>query len=182
MKYLLSSPYIANYTDPNASWLDYYLQWAASPVCCLADFNIHSSCKSINDTSIDCEQCFSLDSKNRPYPTEFTLFITRFLNEPISETCAQGGKSFQSDIVMGSSNEIRASKFELYFEPLVSQQDTIEAIKTTYQLVDNSPLNVTAFSPFFVYFGQFMDIKVVSTETILLALGKSYINVIRTKM
>jgi Niemann-Pick C1 protein len=165
------APYISDIPNPEYSWLDSYLNWAAQDTCCLTDFESGHVCT--NSTSFpDCEPCFDLTDINRPNTTNFAKYLNTFLDFGWQENCSTIGQTFQYDISPESTASSMTGRFKLYYSVLNTQDDYIDAIKTTYALIDNfNGTGIIAYSDFFIYYEQFLNIRELAIQNLLLAAG-----------
>ena len=97
----------------------------------------------------------------------------------INSNCNITGLQYLSDIKFSSNSEnsfeITASRYKFYFSPLKTQSDYITALKMTYELIDKSMLPAVVYSDFFIYNGQFLEIKSIATQDLLIAGGTKYL-------
>ena len=162
------APFFSNNDIPH-SWINSYLEWSSSPTCCLADFSTGTPCTGDDD----CEPCVSLTDNNRPLPSQFYPYIQTFLSSEIKgNSCSISGTQYYGDVIMDNPSKISASRFRYFYSPLLSQSDYINAIRVTYELIDTSQIpDAIAFSDFFIYYGQFLDIKVLALQNLMIALA-----------
>jgi len=164
-----AAPYV---TGTTFAWLDDYLNYALQPDCC-QEFD---GVECFNNFT-DCFPCFELETvKNRPPPDQFVQYLSWFLNSTVNDNCKLTGIAYPTDIVFDPSSTsytgfIKTSRFRLYHSVLQTQQDFINAMKTTYELSDNSGLDVFPYSVFYIYFEQYLYIQQVAVMVVLLALA-----------
>ncbi len=166
------APFISNAQSPEYSWLDGYLSWSGSQYCCLADFDTGDLCSNFSSVNPDCEPCFEVNEYNRPSSSDFEEWLPTFLGAEYQQDCPVIGQTFAYNVATGSSADSMTGRFRLYYSILQSEDDFINAIKNTYAIIDDFELpGIIAYSDFFLYYEQFLDIKILSIQDILLALG-----------
>lgn len=86
MNWFQVAPYISN--TSTYSWIDEYLTWAAQDTCCMYHQTSGKACIEQNNLTTGCEECYSLNEKNRPIPSEFFKHLNWFLNSTENEGCS----------------------------------------------------------------------------------------------
>eukprot|EP01133_Synstelium_polycarpum_P009861 gene9861-11524_t len=148
-----------------SSWLDDYISWSQNTMCCAVDPDGYIC----NDTSVNCEACFTNEASGRPIPSEFVEYLPDFLAYINTYNCPLAGLAYQSDTHIVNKT-IVASRFDGYHTILKTQQDFINAMKSAYWIADHSDLEVFPYSVFYVFFEQYLTIKKIAIMLLCVAM------------
>jgi Niemann-Pick C1 protein len=141
------------------SWLDDYLLWLNIPACLPSDMAM-------------CP----LDSYRRPTPDAlFGAYLPAFQETVCSITCPYCGEAYLSDLVPLKDGQV-VSRFRFFHSVLSSQSDYITALREIYAITDtinreNPGIEVVAYSIWYVYFQQYLEIVGITATIVALALA-----------
>ncbi|XP_022916873.2 NPC intracellular cholesterol transporter 1 isoform X2 [Onthophagus taurus] len=170
---LSNTTYIAK---PSSSWLDDYFDWASIPTCCRKDKNTGDFCPHSNRK---CQLCnINLQNKTqRPYESEFSHYISYFLQDNPDSDCAKGGHAAYGQGVNYKLNEklksstVGSSYFMAYHTILKTSKDYYESMRAARKISqnitdtinkklkmsgDNTEIEVFPYSVFYVFYEQYL--------------------------
>lgn len=155
--------------DPVASWIDDYLLWLNPDLsdCCRLKKGTSQICPPFAP-SRQCETCYAdkeweVTMQGFPEGEEFMKYFNIWIDSP-SDPCPLGGKApYSTSIHTNTKGDIDYSVFRSLHRPLRTQEDYIHAYKSslrmTKELDSLSGLsNVFAYSPFYIFFVQYVTI------------------------
>jgi Niemann-Pick C1 protein len=176
-------PAVSYFSDPTASWIDDFLTWLnPNADCCrVRKRNTNVFCYPGDNPRL-CQPCwagkspaYNITMEGLPEGGEFMRYLKHWLNSSTDEDCPLGGRaSYQSAISINDAEEdVVASHFRTYLDPLKSQADFINAFNAAHRIADDmsrrTGASVFPYSLFFVFFDQYAHI--VSTTQQVLGLG-----------
>jgi Niemann-Pick C1 protein len=136
----------------------------------------------------NCEPCFHLnDTTQRPSAEEFYTYLPWFLNMTSpTANCLLYGSIYSSDIIFSSnetygntsSKTISSSRFLLHHTVLKTQAELIDAVKTSYDLTDNSKISSFPYSPLYIYFEPYLVLEAVTVMIVLVTLAAVFITTV----
>lgn len=172
-----------------ASWLDVYLIWLRPTSGCCYLYPNGTHCP-VGEDSVDptCTLCLSekdLDTNGRPSKENFMKFFPMWLTTKCTNKCGSCGAPFAMDINLDTSqpqnspNYIRATRFRGFHKQLVTQEDFIDGITSSYELAnglkDSFGIEIFPYSIFYIFFEQYMYIERVAVLCIGLALAAVFL-------
>lgn len=158
-------------SEPVSSWIDDFLMWLNPELidCCRVK-------KKAPDLIFcdpyapprQCETCYenkewSYRMDGFPEGPDFMTYFNEWIDAP-SYPCPLGGKAPYANSVYVQNNTIKRHAFRTSHAPLRSQKDFINAYHNSLRIIDeikenNREIDVYAYSPFYIYFVQYEDIK-----------------------
>ncbi|KAG0607633.1 hypothetical protein M758_8G044300 [Ceratodon purpureus] len=178
---------------PASSWLDDFLVWISpDSFRCCRKFPDGSYCPSedmgpscskgdgsctMNTTFNDCTTCLFQEDllQGKLSASQFHDKLPWFLQASPTSDCTKGGRtSYQTslDLTGYESGVIKASEFRSFHTPLNKGSDFTEALRSLRDLTSNisARFNITVFpySPFYIFFDQYLEI--VSTTVLSICL------------
>lgn len=158
--------------EPTSNWLDDFLTWLNPDLdqCCrfkkLSVFDAPQFCGP-HDPERQCQTCFAdkpYDSSMNGFPEgdDFMFYFNQWIEEP-SDPCPLGGKAPYGTSISRTERKIDASYFRTSHTPLRSQDDFIAAYRNSIRVVDEIKklipgLDVFSWSPFYIFFVQYLNI------------------------
>lgn len=175
--------------EPTSNWLDDFLTWLNPDLdqCCrfkklsLWEFDTPQFCGP-HDPERQCQTCFA--NHNPPYDAsmngfpqgdDFMFYFNQWIQEP-SDPCPLGGKAPYGNSISRTERKIDASYFRSSHTPLRSQNDFIAAYRNSIRIVDEIKqlipgLDVFSWSPFYIFFVQYLNIVSLTFSLIMGAIA-----------
>ena len=171
--------------QPASSWMDTYMVWLTSPLCCQFDPANPGILVTDGDCGLNtCVPCVNATGysavygRQRPPPDVFEQWLQPWLrNSSCSSFCAfcsagvYDSLTFHTEpLANGSTPLVRtvveASRYMSYHTPLRTQADFIGAIESAHaigaEIEAAQGLNVFPYSVVYVYFQQYLDLQRVA--------------------
>lgn len=156
-----------------ASWIDDFFTWLNPDLdeCCLVrkKSDTLEFCPPGSNPRL-CETCYAkhkpawnVDMSGMPEGEEFMTYFNAWIEAP-SDPCPLGGKApYSAEVSVEYGNSaIQASKFRSMHVPLRSQDDFINAYLSARRIAKSieeaSGINTFAYSPFYIFFAQYVTI------------------------
>ncbi|KAK9885215.1 hypothetical protein WA026_010720 [Henosepilachna vigintioctopunctata] len=165
---LPESTYIAK---PSSSWLDDYIDWSESDLCC----RISSDGEFCPHTKRKCPLCnITHDSVDgRPVAEDFSRYVSFFLRDNPDPVCAKAGHAAYGQGVRYVTNpktklsNVEASYFMTYHTILKSSKDYYESLRAARKVAANITdtinnklggeyVEVFPYSIFYVFYEQYL--------------------------
>lgn len=165
---------ISMVAEPVASWIDDYLMWLNPDLsdCCRVKRNQPDDifC-SPYDPPRACNTCFEdkpWDYQMHGFPEgkDFMRYFEEWIETP-SYPCPLGGKAPYGSSIYEIDGSIKRSSFRTSHTPLRSQDDFISAYHNSLEIIkeikrNNEDLEIFAYSPFYIFFAQYENIKMLT--------------------
>jgi Niemann-Pick C1 protein len=176
-------PAASYFSDPAASWIDDFLTWLnPNADCCRVRKRNPDVFCSPRDSPRLCQPCwagkgYNITMEGLPEGEEFIRYLKQWLVSPTNDECPLGGQaSYGSAISMNEAqDEVVASHFRTFLNPLRSQADIINAFDAAHRIADDisrrTGTSVFPYSLFFVYFDQYAHIVSITQRVLGLALA-----------
>ncbi|ODV95234.1 hypothetical protein PACTADRAFT_2939 [Pachysolen tannophilus NRRL Y-2460] len=172
--------------EPPSSWLDDFLLWLNPELdqCCKFKKNTNETefCSPSSPTRL-CEVCYAnhqydfVTMDGFPEGSDFIKFFQQWINSNSDGECPLGGKAPYSHAIKFNSNDSNAmsSYFRTSHKPLRSQDDFIEAYRSSLKLIDELVKltgieKLFSYSPFYIFFVQYETIVKLTFTLIAVAL------------
>lgn len=176
---------LSTIAEPASSWLDDFFGWLNPDLDQCCRFKKTAIGEEFCSPFAPPRQCVSCYADHSPpynilmeaFPedSEFMMYFKQWINEP-SDPCPLGGKAPYSTSVDYNKSSIISSYLRTSHKPLRSQADFIGAYENSLRMVDElqgtipDQATAFAFSPFYVFFVQYVTI--VKTTLSTLAVGE----------
>ncbi|KAI1724282.1 patched family domain-containing protein [Ditylenchus destructor] len=182
--------YIAH---PAMNWVDDYVEWlrpiGAVP-CCRQFVSNDSFCSPNVQAFNACVPCEVPFHSGRPKPESFHVFLSNFLSENPSKTCARAGHAAYGSAIRLSndSSQVVASSYMTYHTVLKTSEDYIKAMESAILIAQNATrmintvlkdlnqpeIEVFPYSIFYVFYEQYQGIVRAAIIQILLSLASIF--------
>lgn len=170
--------------EPSSNWLDDFLAWLNPDLdqCCrFKKTAIGEEFCSPFAPPRQCVSCYAdhsppynISMEGLPVGEEYMKFFKQWITEP-SDPCPLGGKAPYSSSISYNDTAIKSSYFRTSHSPLRSQLDFIVAYQNALRVVKEiknlaqGQLDIFAFSPFYVFFVQYITILSLTFSTLAVA-------------
>ncbi|KAI5962165.1 NCR1 [Candida pseudojiufengensis] len=176
--------------EPTSNWLDDFLTWLNPDLDQCCRFKKSSLVFDNNNNEPEfcppyapdrqCQSCYDKhdppynpDMKGFPQGEEFMFYFNQWIQEP-SDPCPLGGKAPYSNSISRNSTNIKSSYFRTSHTPLRSQDEFISAYKNSIRIVEEiknyTGLDLFSWSPFYIFFVQYLNIISLTFTLIIGAL------------
>ncbi|KAG8906478.1 hypothetical protein FRB99_006793 [Tulasnella sp. 403] len=170
--------------EPPAAWFDDFFLWLDPSIesCCrVRKANSEIFCNP-RDPERLCRPCFewrvpawNITLAGMPEGEEFMRYLQRWLISPTDDECPLGGRASYSSALALSAGTVEASHFRTFHTPLKSQSDYINAFAVANQIAadisERTQTTVFPYSPFYVFFEQYVHIVGITQEILGLGLA-----------
>ncbi|KAI0306903.1 multidrug efflux transporter AcrB transmembrane domain-containing protein [Multifurca ochricompacta] len=178
-------PEASYFSDPAASWIDDFLTWLNPDVdCCRVRKRNPDIFCSPRDNPRLCRPCwagkspaYNITLEGLPEGEDFVRYLKQWLISPTDEDCSLGGQaSYGTAISLNDArDDVVASHFRTFFNPLKSQADFIGAFDAAHRIADDmsrrTGASVFPYSLFFVFFDQYAHIVSITQQVLGLGLA-----------
>lgn len=175
---------LSTIAEPTSNWLDDFLTWLNPELdqCCRFKKSAlgEEFCSPFAPPR-QCQSCYAdhsppynISMEGLPEGEEFMMYFRQWITEP-SDPCPLGGKAPYSSSINYNASSIKSSYFRTSHQPLRSQLDFIVAYKNALRVVSemkdfaDNKLDAFAFSPFYIFFVQYIDIITLTFTTLTVA-------------
>ncbi|KAI0291752.1 multidrug efflux transporter AcrB transmembrane domain-containing protein [Russula brevipes] len=178
-------PAVSHFSDPAASWIDDFLTWLnPNADCCRVRKRNPDVFCSPRDNPRLCQPCwagkdpaYNITMEGLPEGEEFIRYLKQWLISPTDEDCPLGGQASYGTAVSvnEAQNNVVASHFRTFLDPMKSQADFINAFDATHRIADDlskrTGTSVFPYSSFFVFFDQYAHIVSITQQVLGLGLA-----------
>ncbi|TFY72100.1 hypothetical protein EVG20_g909 [Dentipellis fragilis] len=179
-------PDVSFFAQPSASWIDDFFNWLNPAVesCCRVRKRDPSVFCGPRDSPRLCQPClagqepaWNITMVGLPEGDEFMRYLKQWLVSPTTEDCPLAGQASFGEALSISEDgdEVKASHFRTFMEPLKSQADFINAFEAAHRIADDlserTGASVFPYSLFFVFFDQYAHIISMTQEVLGLGLA-----------
>ncbi|KAK9478308.1 sterol-sensing domain of SREBP cleavage-activation-domain-containing protein [Lipomyces japonicus] len=180
-------PEVSFIAEPAASWIDDFFHWLNPNLdeCCRFKKGSTDQMCAPNARDWQCDVCYAnkdpawnITLNGLPQGQEFMKFFSFWIDSP-SDPCPLGGKAPYSNAVVPDYERttIKASSFRTFHTPLRSTEDFIDAYSAAKRIAsdvsESSGAEVFAYSPFYIFFDQYLTIFRLTILLISLALAST---------
>lgn len=167
--------------EPSSNWLDDFLAWLNPDLDQCCRFKKTAVGEEFCSPFAPPRQCvlcyadhsppYNISMEGLPVGEEYMMYFKQWITEP-SDPCPLGGKAPYSSSINYNDTAIKSSYFRTSHSPLRSQSDFIVAYQNALRVVDeikklaSGNLDVFAFSPFYVFFVQYITILSLTFTTL----------------
>ncbi|XP_075233527.1 NPC intracellular cholesterol transporter 1 homolog 1b-like isoform X2 [Lycorma delicatula] len=184
-------PNLTYIARPASSWVDDYLDWSTVSGCCKYFLNNNTFCPH-NVESDECSECnITVNEYGRPDVKSFKKYLPYFLMDNPDISCAKGGHAAYSGGVnylldnRGTANN-EDSYFMAFHSNLKTSADYYNALRSSRKIAENitktirsklndSNVEVFAYSIFYVFYEQYLDIWSDTLKSLGLSLLAAFI-------
>src|SRR6266850_1760922 len=171
-------PTVSYLSDPASSWIDDFLTWLnPNADCCRVRKRNPDMFCSPRDSPRLCRPCwdgknYNMTMEGLPEGEEFIRYLKQWLISPTNDECPLGGQaSYGTAISINEDqDEVVASHFRTFLNPLKSQADFINAFDATHRIADDisrrTGASVFPYSSFFVFFDQYAHIVSITQRVL----------------
>ena len=178
-------PAASYFSDPAASWIDDFLTWLnPNADCCrVRKRNPDVFCSPVDNPRL-CQPCwagkspaYNITMEGFPEGEEFIRYLKQWLVSPTNEDCPLGGQASYGTVISinDAQDDVVASHFRTFLEPLKSQADFINAFSAAHRIADDmsrrTGASVFPYSMFFVFFDQYAHIVSITQQVLGLGLA-----------
>jgi Niemann-Pick C1 protein len=171
-------PAVSYFSDPASSWIDDFLTWLnPNADCCRVRKRNPDVFCSPRESPRLCRPCwdgnnYNITMEGLPEGEEFIRYLKQWLISPTNDECPLGGQaSYGTAISINEDqDEVVASHFRTFLNPLKSQADFINAFDATHRIADDisrrTGASVFPYSSFFVFFDQYAHIVSITQRVL----------------
>ncbi|KAG0139530.1 hypothetical protein CROQUDRAFT_54585 [Cronartium quercuum f. sp. fusiforme G11] len=175
---------------PPAVWIDDFFQWLnpALESCCRVKRKDPNTFCTPRDRERDCKACYAdlspgwnVTMEGFPEGESFMRYLNHWLSSPTTESCPLGGRATYHDAlkISSSGNSVEASSFRTSHTSVKAQADYINAMVSARQIAtslsERLGSRVYAYSIFYVFFDQYITIRLTAFELLFLALTSVFL-------
>lgn len=172
---------VSTIAEPTSNWLDDFFAWLNPDLDQCCRFKKTAFGEEFCSPYAPPRQCVSCYADHSPpynismegLPTgdEYMMYFKQWITEP-SDPCPLGGKAPYSASINYNATDIKTSYFRTSHKPLRSQSDFIVAYQNALRVVKEikeysaNTLDIFAFSPFYIFFVQYVSILTWTFSTL----------------
>lgn len=160
-------PEISFIAQPAAVWVDDFFHWLNPDIGCCRLNDQDQLCDVFEEDCRDCLPKWNASLASVPQ-AEYPALLERWLSAEPNEQCPLAGKPYRNAISSQYSN------IRTYHTVLKTQEDYIESMKAAMRISRDASQQtgqeIFAYSPFYVFFEQYLTIKQQSLRLVSMAL------------